>query len=434
MFSLHALPRLLALSLAAALIGFSSARAENLSLPPTGSAVGAFLSSSHEYPGVGRAEERHFSYRVPQALVNEPAGTVPIVLLLHGGVPTGTPDQGFMRDFLDGVDERASPGSDFAYIAVRAAEPKAARCQELFQAGHIDEDGRRVCLDSAVVGRVPWRFVGSSASSGGVIDAPDAFTVNDPDAYVDVVTLAAIVQDFADTFPSLDRNRVFIATFSFGSHVADQVLCSRASMVRGVASITGSWLTRRQFGADGVLGGADATTECGSGNEPGYAALTGGPSDAYGRRDATGKLSKRGTLRNRVPVFRSLGLADHNVTEGQTATEAAQNMARLNGVGNTAGKITVLPDVNPATDDGKVITLAPRRTPRAGETRATAKALVIGECGLQNKRGGPAFNPRKVPSVDGRGCTHGIWGNNDNEDVGTDQHWPRLAIEFFAAL
>lgn len=425
--------RIAAACAAVALIGIRPAAADDLSLPPSGSAAGAFLTSSRTYPFATGPEERHFSYRIPQALADRPAGTVPVVLLLHGGVPTGTADEGFMGDFLDGLDETVSPGADFAYVSVRAARVQATRCLDLFQAGHLDESGRNACLDSALVGRQAWRFAGASASTGGGIDPPDAFTVDDPDAYVDVLALGMIVRDFADTFPSLDAGRVFIATFSLGSHVADQVICSRSSMVRGVASITGSWLTRSQFGADGLLGGADGATECGSGHEPGYAALTGAPSEAYGRRDAAGNPARRGgTLAKRIPVFRSLGLSDHNVTEGQTAAAAAKIIARLNGVENAAGKVLVLPDVDPATQDGKVITMASRQTPRGGETRNTAKVLVIGECGLGNRRGRPAFNPRKVPQVDGPGCEHGIWGKNDDPAIGTDQHWPQLAIQFFS--
>jgi hypothetical protein len=211
------------------------------------------------------------------------------------------------------------------------------------------------------------------------------------------------------------------------------VICSRSSLVRAVASITGSWLTRGQFGADGALGGADGTTECGSGAEPGYATLTGESSVPYGRRGAAGRpVSRGGTLYRRVPVFRSFGLADDNLTEGQTAAVAARTMARLNGVRNAARNVTLLPDVDPATDDGKAITLAPRLTPRAGESAGTAAPLVIAECGLSDGDGRPAFKPRKVPRVDRAGCAHGVWGLDDDEAVGTDQHGPRLAVEFFA--
>ena len=432
MTSSRSILRVAAVCGAYARVGLRSAHADDLSLPPTSSAAGAFLTSSRTYTLASRSEERHFSYRVPQSLVDRPAGTVPVVLLLHGGAPTGRADEGVMRDFLDGLDETAPPGSDYAYISIRAAGVQPTRCQELFSAGRIDDQGRIICLDSALVGRQYWRFAGASASTSGGIDAPDAFTVDDPDSYIDVIALSAILDDFADTFPSLNPSRVFIATFSLGSHVADQVICSRSSMVRGVASITGSWLTKRQFGADGRVGGADGSTECGSGHEPGYAALTGASSEAYGRRDAAGKPSKAGTLYNRVPVFRSLGRADHNVTEGQTAAVAAKTMARLNGVGNAGAQVEILPDVDLSTNDGKVITLASHQAPRGHETPSTARVLLVGECGLENGRGGPAFNPRKIPRVEGPGCAHGIWGKNDDETIGTDQPWPQLAVQFFA--
>lgn len=409
-----------------------SAEALDLSLPPSGDAPGAYSTSSRTYGFPTGSEERHFSYRIPADLVQRDAGTVPVVLLLHGGLPSGAGDERFMEEFLDGIDETQRPFGDFAYISVRAAEIKVARCLELFDAARLDEEGRNACLANAAANRHAWRFAGASAATRPDPDLPEAYTIFEPEAYVDVIALEAILRDFSDTFASLDLGRVFIATFSYGSHVADQVLCSRSSMVRGVASITGSWLTRRQFGDDGAIGGLDGALECGSGHEPGFFTLTGLASDPYGRRSPEGFPSETGELHNRIPIFRAIGLADHNLTEGLTATVAAAAMAQLNGVENRVSSLKTLKDIDRSTDDGKAMTIAKYRRPAEGERRRTRASLEIGQCGLSSGRGQPAFDPHVVPGVDGVGCAHGIWGNDDN--VGNDQDWPTLAVRFFSRL
>lgn len=409
-----------------------SAHALDLSLPPSGDAPGAYSTSSRTYNFPTGPEERHFSYRVPAGLVERDAGTVPVVLLLHGGIPSGAGDERFMEDFLDGLDEVKRPFSDFAYISIRAAEVKVARCLELFDLARIDEEGRNACLANATANRHAWRFAGASAATKPDPDLPEAYTIFEPEAYVDVLALGAILRDFSDTFASLDLTHVFVATFSYGSHVADQVVCSRSSMVRGVASITGSWLTRRQFGDDGAIGGLDGALECGSGHEPGFFTLTGQNSDPYGRRSPEGFPSETGDLHNRVPIFRAIGLADHNLTEGLTATVAAAAMAQLNGVENRASSVKILKDIDRSTDDGKAMTMTKYRRPAQGERRRTRASLEIGQCGLSSGRRQPAFDPRVVPAVDGFGCAHGVWGSDDN--VGNDQDWPTLAVRFFSRL
>ena len=409
-----------------------SAQALDLSLPPSGDAAGAYSTSSRTYSFPTGSEERHFSYRIPADLVDRDPGTVPVVLLLHGGIPSGAGDEQFMEDFLDGLDETKRPFGDFAYISIRAAAIKVARCLELFDSARIDEEGRNACLANAAANRHAWRFAGASAATRPDPDLPEAYTIFEPEAYVDVLALEAVLRDFSDTFASLDLTHVFVATFSYGSHVADQVVCSRSSMVRGVASITGSWLTRRQFGDDGAIGGPDGALECGSGHEPGFFTLTGQNSDPYGRRSPEGLPSETGELHSRIPMFRAIGLADHNLTEGLTATVAAAAMAQLNGVENRASSVKVLTDIDRSTDDGKAMTMAKYRRPAPGERRRTRASLEIGQCGLSSGRGQPAFDPHVVPGVDGLGCTHGVWGSDDN--VGNDQNWPTLAVRFFSRL
>lgn len=410
-----------------------STRATDLGLAPTDAAPGEVSSASHVYDvGLG-PETRHFSYRITQPLTEAAPATVPVVVLLHGGIPRGSGDEAFIRDFLAGIDETVSPYSDYAYVSLRAARLLPRQCRDRFRRGLLDRSGRDSCFTRAAQGLQPWRFVGASASGAPDIDAPDALTVEDPDAYADVATLRALLADLQATFPSLALDRVHIATFSFGSHVADQVICSASSLVRGVASITGSWLTARQFGADGTLGGRDGNTECGSGREPGHEALTGESSDAYGRRHR-GFPSAQGRVRHRIPVFRSVGRADHNLEEGLTAAVAARVMAALNGVRARASSVALLPDADPSTDDGKAMTMAVHRTRRPGEPRRAVRPLVIGQCGLSNQQGLPRFDPRVVPAQPGRGCDHGVWGKNDDPSIGTDQQWPLLAIQFFEQL
>ncbi|WP_460710773.1 alpha/beta hydrolase family protein [Nocardioides dilutus] len=410
-----------------------SARATDLGLAPTDAAPGEVSSASHVYDvGLG-PETRHFTYRIPKSLAEAAPSTVPVVVLLHGGIPRGTGDEGFIRDFLDGIDETAAPYSGYAYVSLRAARLLPRQCRDRFQRRLLDRAGRDRCLARAAQGRQPWRFVGASASGSPDIDASDALTVEDPDAYADVATLRALLADLQATFPSLALDQVHLATFSYGSHVADQVICSASSLVRGVASITGSWLTARQFGADGTLGGNDGNTECGSGREPGHRALTGESSDAYGRRHR-GFPSAQGTVRHRIPVFRALGRADHNLEEGLTAAVAARVMAALNGVRARPSSVALLPDIDPASDDGKAMTMAVHRTRRSGERLRAVRPLVIGQCGLSTRQGLPRFDPKVVPGKAGRGCDHGVWGKNDDASIGTDQHWPQLAIQFFEQL
>jgi hypothetical protein len=133
-------------------------------------------------------------------------------------------------------------------------------------------------------------------------------------------------------------------------------------------------------------------------------------------------------------VFRALGRADHNLEEGLTAPVAARIMAALNGVRARPSSVGLLPDVDTSTDDGKAMTLAPHRTRRSGETRRSVRPLVVGQCGLSTPGGRPRFDPLVIPAAAGPGCRHGVWGKNDDESIGTDQHWAQLAMLFFEQI